>query len=64
MDEVEAARRRDELRRRLGHDLVVFKDYVERSGLVDRKPTRAEEAAFEHGVEPQGRQAPARAAEQ
>ena len=36
-----------EVKRRLGHDLVVFKDYVERSGLVMRKPTGAEEAAFE-----------------
>ena len=36
-----------ELKRQLGHDLVVFKDYVERSGLVTRKPTPAEEAAFE-----------------
>ena len=25
----------------------MFKDYVERSGLVTRKPTAAEEAAFE-----------------
>jgi hypothetical protein len=37
----------DELRRQIGHDLVVFKDYVERSGLIDRKPTPTEEAAFE-----------------
>ncbi|HEX5642304.1 MAG TPA: hypothetical protein VFZ86_08195 [Thermoleophilia bacterium] len=36
-----------EVKRRLNHDLVVFKDYVERSGLVRRKPTAAEEAAFE-----------------
>jgi hypothetical protein len=37
----------EEIRRRLGHDLVVFKDYVERSGLADRKPTVAEETAAE-----------------
>jgi hypothetical protein len=36
-----------EVKRQLGHDLVVFKDYVERSGLVKRKPTPTEEAAFE-----------------
>jgi hypothetical protein len=36
-----------EVKRQLGHDLVVFKDYVERSGLGQRKPTAAEEAAFE-----------------
>lgn len=36
-----------EIKRRLSHDLVVFKDYVERSSLVLRKPTAAEEAAFE-----------------
>jgi len=36
-----------EIKRQLGHDLVVFKDYVERSGLVRRKPTPTEEAAFE-----------------
>ena len=37
-----------ELKRRLAHDLVAFKDYVERSGLVKRKPTESEDAAFEH----------------
>jgi hypothetical protein len=37
----------EEIKRQLGHDLVVFKDYVERSGLVDRKPSAAEESAFE-----------------
>ncbi len=36
----------EEVKRRLGHDLVVFKDYVERSGLIARKPTEAEETAF------------------
>ena len=39
----------EELKRQLGHDLVVFKDYVERSGLVKRKPTLVEEAAI--GIE-------------
>jgi hypothetical protein len=37
----------EELQRQLGHDLVVFKDYIERSGLVDRKVTDTERAAFE-----------------
>ena len=37
----------EELQRQLGHDLVVFKDYIERSGLVDRKVTETERAAFE-----------------
>jgi hypothetical protein len=37
----------EELRRRLGHDLVVFKDYIERSGLADRGITETERAAFE-----------------
>ena len=37
----------EELQRQLGHDLVVFKDYIERSGLVDRKATDTERAAFE-----------------
>lgn len=37
----------EELRRQLSHDLVVFKDYVERSGLGVRKPNDTEEAAHE-----------------
>ena len=37
----------EELKRQLGHDLVVFKDYIERSGLVDRKVSDTERAAFE-----------------
>ncbi len=36
-----------EIKRWLGHDLVVFKDYVERSGLAQHRPTAAEDAAFE-----------------
>jgi hypothetical protein len=47
MEEVADGPPPDVVRRELGHDLVVFKDYVERSGLVDRKPTEAEETAFE-----------------
>ena len=37
----------EELQRQLGHDLVVFKDYIERSGLVDRKISETDKAAFE-----------------
>ena len=37
----------EELQRRLGHDLVVFKDYIERSGLADRKVTETHRAALE-----------------
>ena len=37
----------EELQRQLGHDLVVFKDYIERSGLVDRHITETDRAAFE-----------------
>jgi len=37
----------DEIKRQLGHDLVAFKDYVERSGLIERKPTQTEETALE-----------------
>ena len=37
----------EELQRQLGHDLVVFKDYIERSGLVDHKVTDTDRAAFE-----------------
>ena len=47
MDEAPGGPPPEELKRQLGHDLVVFKDYVERSGLVKRKPTAAEEVAFE-----------------
>ena len=37
----------EDLRRQLGHDLVVFKDYIERSGLVERVVTETERAALE-----------------
>ena len=47
LEEVEGGPPPEELRRQIGHDLVVFKDYVERSGLVDRKPTETEKVAFE-----------------
>jgi hypothetical protein len=36
-----------ELRRHLGHDLVVFKDYVERRGPSGRGHSQTEEAALE-----------------
>jgi hypothetical protein len=37
----------EELQRQLGHDLVVFKDYIERSGLVDREVTDTQRTAIE-----------------
>jgi len=43
-----------ELKRQLGHDLVVFKDYIERSGLARRKPTQSESAASEREAGRQG----------
>jgi hypothetical protein len=43
-----------ELRRQLGHDLVVFKDYVERGGLAARGPTQVEEIAAERESERRG----------
>ena len=45
MDEVENGPPPEEIKRELGHDLVVFKDYIERSGPVDRRPTEVEKAA-------------------
>lgn len=47
VEESEAGPGVPELRRQLHHDLVVFKDYVERSGLANRRPSLTEEAAFE-----------------
>jgi hypothetical protein len=46
-EEVEGGPPPDELKRRLDHDLVVFKDYAERSGLVTRTPTDVEESALD-----------------
>jgi hypothetical protein len=39
--------RPEDVKRRLGHDLVVFKDYAERSGLARRRPTTNDETANE-----------------
>ena len=47
LEETEDGPPADELKRQIGHDLVVFKDYVERSGLTGRKHTETERAAFE-----------------
>ena len=47
LDEQEEGPSPSELRRQLGHDLVVFKDYVERRGPSGRGPSQAEEAALE-----------------
>ena len=46
----------EDMKRELGHDLVVFKDYVERSGLVDHKLTVVEEAALEVEADRKGDQ--------
>jgi hypothetical protein len=46
MEDVEGGPPPEELKRQIAHDLVVFKDYIERSGLIDRKSTETEEAAF------------------
>ncbi len=47
MEQPDAGPAPEELKRQLGHDLVVFKDYIERSGLVDHKLTETDRAAFE-----------------
>lgn len=47
MEEPENGPSVHDLKRQLGHDLIVFKDYIERSGLVDRGPTETEKAALE-----------------
>ena len=44
LEETEDGPPPDELKRQIGHDLVVFKDYVERSGLTERKPTETEKS--------------------
>lgn len=54
MEESESGPPADELRRQIGHDLVVFKDYIERSGLIDRKHTETEEAALEYESDRKG----------
>lgn len=46
VEEAEYGPSRDELSAELVHDLVVFKDYVERSGLAQRRPSVAEAAAI------------------
>jgi hypothetical protein len=44
-EETEGGPGRVELRRQIGHDLVVFKDYIERSGLAGRSRSDTERAA-------------------
>jgi hypothetical protein len=46
MERPDAGPGAEELQRQLGHDLVMFKDYVERSGLAKREVTETERAAF------------------
>jgi hypothetical protein len=45
VDEVPEGPPPREIKRQLAHDLAVFKDYVERSGLIRGQRTEAEEAA-------------------
>jgi hypothetical protein len=47
LDTAEGGPPPEELKRDLSHDLVVFKDYVEHTGLAEHKPTETEEAAYE-----------------
>ncbi len=47
LEEVPGGPAPQELKRRISHDLVVFKDYVERTG-PHRTPTDAEKTALEH----------------
>lgn len=46
---------KEELGRQLGHDLVVFKDYVERSGLADRTHAATGRAAAKASAEHEDR---------
>jgi hypothetical protein len=54
MDESPGGPSSEELKRQLGRDLITFKDYVERSGLLKKKPTETEEAAFEFEAKRKG----------
>jgi hypothetical protein len=54
LEEVEGGPPAEELQRQIGHDLVVFKDYIERSGLADRMHTETEQAALEHESQRKG----------
>jgi hypothetical protein len=45
----------DEIERRIMHDLVVFKDYVERGGVDAKHPTPEEKAALRREAEAHGR---------
>ena len=44
----------DELARHMTHDLIVFKDYVERGGVDAGQPTREEEILFEKEADERG----------
>jgi hypothetical protein len=54
LEEVDGGPGPEELKRVLSHDLVVFKDYVERSGLTLRRPTETERTAREIEVDRRG----------
>jgi hypothetical protein len=46
MEQSDAGPPPEELKRQLGHDLVVFKDYIERSGPAKHEVAETEKAAF------------------
>jgi hypothetical protein len=54
MEDVDGSPGPEDLKRELSHDLVVFKDYVERSSLALRRPTEIEQAARQIEAERRG----------
>ena len=50
----ELAPARDDLERHITHDLLVFKDYIERGGTDAGRPTSAEEIVLEHDADRKG----------
>jgi hypothetical protein len=50
----EVAPSREDLARHVTHDLLVFKDYIERGGMDTGKPTSVEEITLEHDADRKG----------
>jgi|APFre7841882630_1041343.scaffolds.fasta_scaffold145828_1 hypothetical protein len=50
----EPAPSRDQLEHHVTHDLLVFKDYIERGGMDTGKPTSVEEIVLEHEADLKG----------
>ena len=50
----ELAPLREDLEQHITHDLLVFKDYIERGGADAGKPTSVEEIAVEHDADRRG----------